>query len=206
MKKIIDRRILSSILSQSKKISTKTEINSLLKKYLKSQYSPNIFNYITKRGMIKNIFLSYYYILDSDEQLSKYTKYSSLEMVAEVLNSIKTHWYLGLDSAVKTHGLIWQGISTTIIINSKFSGSKTILGSKYIFKKTIKPIKKTSLLKKGYGTKTIYFSDKERTLIDYIYFKKRPPMSLIKSIDHNTLLRHLANYSKEFKKKVLYYE
>ncbi|MCK4997198.1 hypothetical protein KAS08_02745 [Candidatus Pacearchaeota archaeon] len=202
----IDKRILISILSNSKKISTKIEINKLLKKYLKSKYSANIFNSLTKRNMIKNIFINYYYILDPDEQLSKYTKQDSLQVVSQILNTEKINWYIGLESATKIHGLNWQGLSTTTIINSKFSGTKRIFGSTYIFKKITKPIRKIKLLKKKKGPHSVYFSDKEKTLIDYVYFRKKPPVELTREINNVVLQEYLKDYSKDFKRKVLHYE
>jgi len=51
---------------------------------------------------------------------------------------------------------------------------------------------------------TFYYSDPEKTYIDFIYFNKKPPSELSNVKKNEKIRSYLKNYSKSFKKKVLY--
>ena len=51
---------------------------------------------------------------------------------------------------------------------------------------------------------TFYYSDPEKTHIDFIYFNKNPPSELSNATKNEKLKLYLKNYSRNFKKRVLY--
>jgi hypothetical protein len=131
--------------------------------------------------------------------------YSINEMVYTILNKLNIKWYLGLYSALERNNIVWQGVVNPIIVNSEFSGEKKILGVRYKFYKMksdkfdlgrIKKITKNRI--------TFYYSDPEKTYIDFIYFKKNPPLELSNIRKYEKLRLYLKIYSKNFKKRVLY--
>lgn len=160
---------------------------------------------LRKKGQIKHVFQNYYYILDSDEIHGKFMKYSSNEAVFAVLNKLNIGWYLGLESALIENKLSWSMISRIIIINSKISGIKNILGVTYEFKKMKKEFIKTGLKSKESKNRiTLYYSDIDKTLIDYYYFKKKPASELLDKKNSQKMNEYLKSYSKNFRKKVMY--
>ena len=106
---------------------------------------------------------------------------------------------------MEKNNIIWQGVVNPIILNSNLSGEKKILDIKYQFHKV-----KKELLDFGHSKKitknriTFYYSDPEKTYIDFIYFNKKPPSELSAVKNNEKLRLYLKKYSKNFKKKVLY--
>jgi len=201
-----DEKIIRNILGSFKdKLVSKKQLERAFRDVLQDKYSENIIVNLRKSKDILYIFKGYYYLLDSKEREGSYTKYSINEMVYTVLNKLNIKWYLGLYSALERNNIVWQGVVNPIIVNSEFSGEKKILGVKYKFYKMksdkfdlghIKKITKNRI--------TFYYSDPEKTYIDFIYFKKNPPLELSNAIKNEKLRLYLKHYSKNFKKRVLY--
>ena len=80
-----------------------------------------------------------------------------------------------------------------------------ILGIKYKFQKMKRELLDFGYIKKSTKNRiTFYYSDPEKTYIDFIYFN-RNLISELSNIKKNEKLKtYLKNYSKNFKKKVLY--
>lgn len=201
-----DEKIVRNILESFKeKLVFKRQLARALKDVLQDKFSENIIVNLRKNRDIVYAFKGYYYLLSSKEKEGSYTDYSTNEMVYAILNKLNIRWYLGLYSALERNNIIWQGVVNPIIVNSDISGEKKILGVKYQFHKM-----KRELLDFGYIKKitknriTFYYSDPEKTYIDFIYFNKNPPSELSNFKKNETLRSYLKNYSKNFKKKVLY--
>lgn len=201
-----DEKIVRNILESFKeKLVFKKQLARALKDVLQDKFSENIIVNLRKNRDIVYAFKGYYYLLSSKEKEGSYTDYSTNEMVYAILNKLNIRWYLGLYSALERNNIIWQGVVNPIIVNSDISGEKKILGVKYQFHKM-----KRELLDFGYIKKitknriTFYYSDPEKTYIDFIYFNKNPPSELSNFKKNETLRSYLKNYSKNFKKKVLY--
>lgn len=180
----------------------KKEISIALQ--LKNEKSESILVKLRKNNWIKYVFKGYYYILDAEEREGGFMKYSTNETIFTVLNKLNIDWYLGLNSALIENKLSWSIISTHTIINNKISGKRNILGVNYKFRKLKKEYIKIGLLsKESKNRKKIYYSDIEKTFIDYIYFKKKPPIELLEKKNTNKVEKYLTNYSKNFRKKVI---
>ena len=201
-----DEKIIRNILESLKdKLVSKKQLEKAFRDVLQDKYSETVIVNLRKNKDILYIFKGYYYILNSKEKKGSYIKYSTNEMVYAILNKLNIKWYLGLHSALEKNNIIWQGVVNPIILNSNLSGEKKILGIKYQFHKV-----KKELLDFGHSKKitknriTFYYSDPEKTYIDFIYFNKKPPSELSAVKNNEKLRLYLKNYSKNFKKKVLY--
>ena len=203
---INDEKIIKNILeSLREKLVSKKQLIKALSDVMQDKYSENIIVNLRKNGEILYVFKGYYYLLDPKEKKGGYTDYSTNEMVYSILNKLNIRWYIGLYSALEKNNIIWQGVVNPVIINSEISGRKKILGVKYQFHKM-----KRKLLDFGYIKKvtknriTFYYSDPEKTFIDFIYFNKNIPLELSNIKKNKELRLYLKRYSKGFKKKVLY--
>ena len=126
-------------------------------------------------------------------------------MVYAILNKLNVKWYLGLYSALERNNIVWQGVVNPIIVNSELSGEKKILEVKYKFYKMKRDKLDFGHIKKITKNRiTFYYSDPEKTYIDFIYFNKNPPSELSNANKNEKLRLYLKNYSKNFKKRVLY--
>lgn len=201
-----DEKIVRNILESFKdKLVSKKQLERAFSDVLQDKYSENIIVNLRQNRDILYVFKGYYYLLSSKEKEGTYTDYSTNEMVYTILNKLNIKWYLGLYSALERNNIIWQGVVNPTIVNSNISGEKKILGIKYQFHKM-----KRELLDFGYTkmiTKnriTFYYSDPEKTYIDFRYFRKNPPLELSDAMKRENLRSYLRKYSKNFKKKVLY--
>jgi len=201
-----NEKIIRNILESFKdKLVSKSQLEKVFRDVLQDKYSENIIVNLRKSKDIFYIFKGYYYLLDSKEKEGSYTKYSINEMVYTILNKLNIKWYLGLYSALERNNIVWQGVVNPIIVNSEFSGEKKILGIKYKFYKMKSDKFDLGFIKKITKNRiTFYFSDSEKTYIDFIYFKKNPPLELSNTAKNEKLRLYLKHYSKNFKKKVLY--
>lgn len=199
-------RIVKNILGSFKdKLVSKKQLETTFRDVLQESYSKNIIVKLRKNKDIIYIFKGYYYLLDPREKEGRYTKYSTNEMVYTILNKLNIKWYLGLFSAIEKNNLIWQGIVKPIIINSDFSGEKKILGVTYQFHKMKRELFDFGFIKKKTKNRiTYYYSDPEKTFIDFVYFNKNIPSELSNLKVNKKTKEYLRYYSKNFKKELLY--
>ena len=202
----IDEKIIRNILESFKeKLVSKKQLERAFRNVLQTKYSENIIVNLRKNRDILYIFKSYYYLLDPREKKGSYTEYSTNEMVYAILNKLNIKWYLGLYSALERNNIIWQGVVNPIIVNSELSGEKKILGVKYQFHKLKRELLDFGRIKKTTKNRiTFYYSDPEKTYIDFIYFNKNPPSELSNVAKNEKLRLYLKNYSKNFKNRALY--
>jgi len=201
-----DQKIIINILGSFRdKLVSKKQLERAFRDVLQDKYSENIIVNLRKSKDILYIFKGYYYLLDSREKEGSYTEYSTNEMVYAILNKLNIKWYLGLYSALERNNIIWQGVVNPIILNSNLSGEKKILEIKYQFHKIKRELLDFGRVKKITKNRiTFYYSDPVKTYIDFIYFNKNPPVELSNFKNNEKSRTYLKNYSKNFKKKVLY--
>lgn len=201
-----DERIVRNILKSLKgRLVSKKQLTKALRDVLQDKYSENIVVKLRKNKEILYAFKGYYYLLSPKEKEGYYTEYTTSEMVYAILNKLNIKWYLGLYSALERNNIIWQGIVNPVIVNSELSGKKQILGVKYQFHKMKRELFDFGRVKEITKNRIIfYYSGPEKTYIDFIYFNKNPPSELFNVKKNEKTRLYLKNYSKNFKKKVLY--
>jgi len=201
-----DEKIVRNILESFKdKLVSKKQLDRAFRDVLQDKYSENIIVNLRQNRDILYVFKGYYYLLSSKEKEGSYTDYSTNEMVYTILNKLNIKWYLGLYSALERNNIIWQGIVNPTIVNSELSGEKKILEVKYQFHKMKRELLNFGHIKKITKNRiTFYYSDPEKTYVDFVYFNKTPPSELSAFKINENIRLYLKNYSKNFKKKVLY--
>ena len=202
----VDLKIIRNILeSFNEKLVSKKQLTKVFRDVLQGNYSENIIVNLRRNRDIIYVFKGYYYLLNQKEKKGAYTEYSTNEMVYAILNKLNVKWYLGLYSALERNNIVWQGVVNPIIVNSELSGEKKILEVKYKFYKMKRDKLDFGHIKKITKNRiTFYYSDPEKTYIDFIYFNKNPPSELSNAKKNEKLRLYLKNYSKNFKKRVLY--
>ena len=201
LKKRIIRNILDSL---DEKVASKKQLMNAFRDVLQDEFSTSLITNLRRNKEILYIFKGYYYVKDPREQQGSFIQYSPEEMVYAILNKINIRWYLGLESALERNKLIWQAVVNPVILNSEFSGNKEILGVKFRFHKM-----KRNMFDFGYVKRTtknritFYYSDPEKTYLDYIYLHKKIPSELSEVKCNKKIKSYLSYYSRGFKKKVL---
>lgn len=201
LKKRIIRNILDSL---DEKVASKKQLMNAFRDVLQGDFSTSLITNLRRNKEILYIFKGYYYVKDPREQQGSFIQLLSEEMVYAILNKSNIRWYLGLESALERNKLIWQAVVNPVILNSEFSGNKEILGVKFRFHKM-----KRNMFDFGYVKKTtinritFYYSDPEKTYLDYIYLHRKIPSELSEVKRNQKTKSYLSNYSGGFKKKVL---
>jgi len=202
----LEKRIAGNILdSLNEKVVSKRQLVNAFRDVLQDESPETLIANLRRNKDILYVFKGYYYVLDPHEQQGSFTQYSTDEMVYVILNKLNIRWYIGLESALERNNLIWQGVVNPVILNSMLSGEKKILGVKYRFHKMQREKLDFGFVKKTTKNRiTFYYSDPEKTYLDYVYFRKKIPSEL-SAIKHNEKVKsYLTAFSKSFKKKVLY--
>jgi hypothetical protein len=185
------------------KIASNKEIKTILKNKLEIKDSEEALRNLRRTKKIVYIWKGYYYIRDGEEIEKDYQKYSTEEIVFTILNKLGINWYIGLEGALEKHKLIWQAIILKTIINNVISGKITINEQTFIFKKI-----KANLI---FGKKEVsspnkvklYYSDVEKTIIDYIYFNKKVPSELTNICDYKHMKKYLNILPKKLSTEVM---
>ncbi len=173
--------------------SNKLEINKMI-------------SILKTKNKIKLIFSNYFYILNSDEQIKNYYKYSTEEIVFLILNKLKIKWYLALHSSLLINNINYnldmhQIPKTTVIINSRYSKTLKILNQTFIFKKQLNFRLIGLLESKTKNSIKFYFSDLERTYLDYLYYNNKSIVDL-DIINKDKLKLYLTYFPKMLFNKV----
>ncbi len=192
--------IYLALLNRKDKILKKEEIIKLIEEYNKNFKKVGVKNalwYLSRQNYIKRIFLDYYYINSFEERARRICNLQDNELLFEVLNREKIKWYLGLNSALYETGQTWQAQNMLTIVNNRISGKKKIAGMNVTFIK-IKEGLILGLLKNKTKNKITYFySDPEKTNLDFAYLKK--VNSLIKN---SKTKQYIKKYPKWLKKLI----
>lgn len=184
--------IYNKLDGQSQKIISKFTLCSKLMD-LHADSCVNLIRTLKRSNKICYLFNDYFYILNSDEQLKKYHLYSKLEQIATILNKQKIKWHFGLYSSLTLHN--HQIPNSIIIVNNFYSKKIKLFNTKLIFKKQkyycsigVKQINSKNRIK-------LYFSDLERTHLDYLYFRLKSDIQL-----DDLNLKKLNLYKKDYPK------
>ncbi len=192
------KNILLGYLDQNKtRVISRYKLESL---FQDKEYPKRILYQLRKQGWITYILNGYYYICDTEEHQFDFTNYTALEMTSVALNKLKIDWYLGLTSALEKNNVVWQGHNTIVILNSKLSRTRTIQGTKIEFRKLSKKLFGFGIKKiKTKNQLTLYYGDKEKTFMDFVYYKQQPPHELIREMPQNN--QYLTKYPKAVQKQ-----
>jgi len=206
MSPAMDAKIITHVLHSFRdRLVSKSQLEAVFKNVLHEMYDDSIVHNLRRKKDIIYVFKGYYYIVSPSEKIGSYHTYSVNEMVYAVLNKLNINWYLGLDSALEKNNIIWQSIARPIILNDEISGKRTILGVPYEFRKIKKQFLSFGFKKNRTKNRiTYYYSDPEKTYIDYHYLNIPTPSDLTEIKNNAKTVSYLQKYSKSFKKKVLY--
>ncbi len=180
--------IYEALRNRQENVCSKAEIIEVIKEYNKTlgktrgKINPlNALWYLSRHGYIRRIVFNFYYLNSLDEKNRKFCQYEDKELLFMVLNKLNLPWYVGLNSALYLLGKTWQVPNTLTIINSKFSGKKTVLGLKVRLVKI-----KESLIfgvKAGKTRNNIpySYSDSAKTHLDLSYFRESEKLVISKN-------------------------
>ena len=201
----LQKRIMGNILdSLEEKVVSKKQLMNAFSDVLQDDSSDALITNLRRNKEILYVFKGYYYVKDPREQQGSFTQYSPEEMIYTVLNKCNIRWYLGLESALERNKFIWQAVVNPVILNSEFSGNKEILGIKFRFHKMKRDMFDFGSVKKTTKNRiTFYYSDPEKTYLDYIYLHKKIPSELSDVKRTKKIKSYLSHYSRSFNKKVL---
>jgi len=202
----MDRRIINNILSSfEEKLVKRSDINNRFKEILQDEFNKNIIRNLRHCNDIIYVIFDYYYVVSPLEKSGHYLKYSTNEMIYAVLNKLNIKWYHGLDSALEYNQIIWQGIVNPVIINNNISGKRIVNGVTYIFHKIKDNLFDFGSIKKKTNNNIVfYYSDIEKTYLDFLYLKKRAPQELKKRIDWKHMKQYMKKYPSSIKRRVFY--
>lgn len=144
-----------------------------------------IFNSLRKINKIEYIFQNYYYLNSEKERQNKIKKYSTFELIGVVLNKLNVEWYFGLHTANDLNKVLWQPSKEIHVINTKFSKSIKINGEKVKFHKIKKELVRDLIKHKTKNRIILNISKNHKTLEDFKYFDKKPPIELIGQVRKN---------------------
>jgi len=115
-------------------------------------------------------------------------------------------FYYGLQHALTLNGLWSEQTAPVIITIRNVKAGKREVGNAKIFIKHIKPDYFFGFSNLPYGTHYLPVSDPEKTLIDFVYFRK--PLSsqtyneILRHVDRKVLNNYLTHYSNKVAKTV----
>jgi len=194
----VKNTLLEPLLNRGK-ILTKSEIIAIINEYekrFKDKKEKNFLKYLSRQKYVRRIFSQLYYINSFDERNRDFFELEDKEIVFMALNKLGLKWYLGLGSSLYLQGKKWQTPNQISIVNTKFSGTKKIIGLKVKFFKT----KETMIfgLKKMLSKHNIeyFYSDPAKTYIDRVYFKETDSLIKVKNTK-----KYLEKYPKWVGKK-----
>jgi len=181
------------------------DIQKRFKQILQDEYNENIIRNLRHSQDIIYVMFDYYYIVSPLEKSGHYLSYSTNEMVYAVLNKRNIKWYHSLDSALEYHHVIWQGIVSPVIVNNCFSGKRVVQGITYYFHKVKDDLFGFGIVQnKTKNNIRFYYSDIEKTFLDFLYLKKRAPQELRKRIEWEKVKQYMKTYPKSIKRVVFY--
>lgn len=202
---MLEKRVVRNILdSLDEKVVSKKQLLSAFRDVVHDDSMESLIANLRRNGELLYVFKGYYYVLDPQEHQGGYTKYSPEEMVYVTLNILNIRWYLGMESALERNRITWQGVVNPIIINSSFSGDRNLLGITYRFRKMKRTLLEFGFVKKITKNRiSFYYSDPEKTLLDYVYFHQRIPADLLPYKRTKKTRSYLSHYSRNFKRKAI---
>jgi hypothetical protein len=136
-------------------------------KSMKLNYD-TVVRYFSARGYMIRVFRGIFYIKSVEEFELGRSKYSHLELVAKGLEFKKVRsWYYGLHTALKLNNMTHEHFVIEDVINDTIFRANPITIADHKFK-----FVKVSPTILGFGVKKmkgIIYSEKEKTVLDFIY-------------------------------------
>ncbi|MFP4524497.1 MAG: hypothetical protein ACLFO2_04285 [Candidatus Woesearchaeota archaeon] len=197
-----DTEILLNHLDRlNERIIHRSVILELVRNVLRDEPRPYL-ERLRRSGRLVYIIKGYYYRLSIEEYYNNYTSYSSLEMVAAVLNKLKMQWYVGLQSALQHHKLVWQQPRAITIISDSLSGEKVVRKTRFLFRKVRRDL--IFSYQKHYSKKNIRYnvSSVEKTIADMAYFAVPVPKEVLEAAKPRELKKCLETYPKITKQRL----
>ncbi len=177
------------------KFITREEIREYCRELGMDYYS--VIRYLTHNCYLIRILKGIFYIKSIEERKLKRLDINHLEAIKEALK-IKgvEHWYFGLETALKLNNLTHEYFTIDYIINDKIFRAKPIkiMDHKVRFIKISSP-----LLSFGIVKHPLPHSDIEKTLLDFVYLKKKGNFGLLQKCSKKKLHRYSAKYPKSMK-------
>jgi len=184
----------------NKKFVTRAELEAFCRE-LKIGY-PMAIGYLARHKYLVRILRGIFYVKSIEERKLGKTDINHLEAVKEALR-LKgvNNWYFGLETALKLNNLTHEYFTVDAVISDAIFRAKPIgiMGHKVAFIK-LRP----SLLKFGIEKGMLPHSDIEKTMLDFIYLKRRGrmiPLEPAKMASKNKLKAYAAHYSKAIQKE-----
>ena len=198
-----DNRLARQALDGLKqKIVSKKDMCAHLKRTINPKSILPLFRSLREAKKILYVWKQHYYVRDAEEIEKDFNKMSPSEMMCLILNKLNVNWYLGLESALEQNKVVWQAINRSIIVNTKFSGTFIIFKQVFVFKKMRKDLFfGMRELRNSQGTAWKY-SDVEKTIIDFVYYKKKVPLDLSAQKNKIRLKKYLLKVPNFLRTKV----
>ncbi|HVA82877.1 MAG TPA: hypothetical protein VNF06_01810 [Candidatus Aquilonibacter sp.] len=173
---------------------------------LRENYADSV-RYLMGAGYLIRIFKGVFYLKGIEERKLGSSRYTHLELVAKGLEikGVK-EWYFGLHSALKFNNMTHEEFGIEEVMNSEILRNKPMKIAGHNFK-----VHKISKKLLGFGTVTengLNYSDKEKTVLDFIYLwryggaSKEKIASDIYDWAKNLDRKKLEKYSKNYPKAV----
>ncbi|MFT4312437.1 MAG: type IV toxin-antitoxin system AbiEi family antitoxin domain-containing protein [Candidatus Woesearchaeota archaeon] len=133
-------------------------------------------SYLLNNGYIERIMRGIFYIRTLDEKKENVSRISFYEAIAKAMKRKKvTKWYFGLESALALNAMTHETFLLHTIINNKIKTNRPIkiLGHKVTLRKLAGVEYSFGILsKKTVSGVTYFYSDPERTVLDFVYLGK----------------------------------
>ena len=181
------------------KIHSREEIIALMNEYEEKfgiKVRKDLLKYLTRHKYIRRIFAGFYYINSFDEKVRGFCQFEDKEILFMTLSKMNIKWYVGLGYSIYLQGKTWQTPNQMSIVNTKFSGIKSIFGLKVKFYK-MKAFLFFGLKKmKTEHEIDFLYSDPAKTNIDKVYFRETYDLIRVKNTQ-----KYLKRYPKWVGKK-----
>jgi len=204
----ISRVIINKLRSKKERMLSKEEIIKTIEDYQRIYKVKvnmiSLWTYLRKDNYIHRILKDYYYVYSLEERHNHYCNLSEEELVFLVLEKMGLKWHLGLESALKKNKIAWQTFNVITLVNNHFSGIKKLGNSKFKFIKTKEKRLSFGRIKEKTNNKVTYFySDLEKTYLDFLYFCKGKDIeNMKKNLDFEIRKDRLKKYAKNYSRKI----
>ena len=157
---------------------------------------------LRETGKIRFVFQNYYCILSENERKLNRLNYAATELVFGVMNRSNVRWYISLEKGLELNNILHQAYKKINIINTKISGERNILGTMFEFRKTKPRYVNSYRQNRTKNRITQNIGSKEKIFLDFVYFKKKVPIELKKTVDKRKTISIMSSYPEKFRRKI----
>lgn len=181
---------------------TASEIKTFCRNLGKEYYAT--IRYLTYHGYLVRLLRGIFYIRSIEERKLRTTNINYLDAVREALRlkGVK-HWYFGLETALKLNNVTHEYFAIDYVISDTLfrAAPVTVLGHKVRFVKLTPALVSFGLVKGAWP-----YSDKEKTLLDFIYLarysRRHVPWELLEHCSKKKLFHYAKSYPTSVQKIV----